>query len=446
MSRIAESVTHWLKRVITQPGEELDRWQRAARFVYDIGRFGARQLQSDRAPEMSAALSFRTLFGLLPVLVVATVLVRAFGMEQHYLEPLQRLCEAWGLDQVLIVPQTGPLQESKTLAVWLQDRVQDAEMVTLAAIGWVGVIVTIYAAISLMVTIEECFNTVYRAAHGRAWVNRVPVYWFLLTISPLLIIGSSYVDAWFRQWLERLAGSGWLSTVMDWGWSTLAFWLLMLTAYLLFPYTKVRVRPALIGALVAAVLLEIGKRTMGMYLRNALSLSQLYGSLGLVPLFMFWVYLMWLAVLFGLQVSATLQHLHGRRLEELAQQRAQAALVEASVVVVIMQLVGRNFLSGRPADVRELAGASGVPEGIVQRIANALIAAGLLHRVADAESRVVLGRPPQQVAIERLLAIGHELVGQDVKITGPAATALLDDVRRAQRAAAGQATLADLIG
>ena len=75
-----ESLVSWLRRVITQPFGELNRWQRAVRFGYDLGRFGARQLKHDRAQHMAAALSFRTLFSLLPVLVVAiSVAVMSLG-------------------------------------------------------------------------------------------------------------------------------------------------------------------------------------------------------------------------------------------------------------------------------------------------------------------------------------------------------------------------------
>ena len=77
------------------------------------------------------------------------------------------------------------------------------------------------------------------------------------------------------------------------------------------------------GAFMAAVLLAIGRHVLGAYLENAVSISQLYGSLGLIPLFMFWVYLMWLVILFGLEVSATLQMLHGRTLDKIEQRRAQ---------------------------------------------------------------------------------------------------------------------------
>jgi membrane protein len=196
MFKFIELVTHWLKRVITQPLQELDRWQMAVRFAYDLGRFGAHQLRQDRAQDMAAALAFRTLFGLLPVLVVATVLVKGMSMQQHFLGPLNELFAFWGLDQVQILLPGETGGATSTLAVWLGDRVREAESVSLAAIGWVGLGLTVYAAISLVVTIEDCFNVIYQAPQGRPWSRRVPLYWFALTISPVVVVASTYVNDW----------------------------------------------------------------------------------------------------------------------------------------------------------------------------------------------------------------------------------------------------------
>jgi membrane protein len=60
----------------------------------------------------------------------------------------------------------------------------------------------------------------------------------------------------------------------------------------------------MIGAFVASLLLLVGKESLGLYFNHAISLKQIYGSLGLVPIFMFWLYLMWLIILLGLQVAA----------------------------------------------------------------------------------------------------------------------------------------------
>jgi len=444
LRRIVESTVRWLKRVITQPREELDRWQTTVRFAYDLGRFGARQLRHDRAQQMAAALSFRTLFGLLPVLVVATVLVKALGTQESFIEPLGKLLEFWGLNTVHIVPPGGAEANSATLDVWLNERVREAiENVNVAAIGWVGVVITIYAAISLVVTIENCFNVIYRASQGRLWKYRVPLYWFLLTISPLILISSTYVNGRFEQLLGGLDTYQWFTTTVGVLWSVFAIWLLMLTAYMLFPNTKVHWRPAMIGALVSAILLEIGKRTMGMYLANALSISQLYGSLGLIPLFMFWVYLMWLAVLFGLQVSSTLQHLHGRQLAELEQQQRESSMIDPAVVPVIMQVVAERFREGRTTSIDDLTNVTGLADAVAERIVDQLVNAELLHRVADSDRTLVLSRPPEEIPVQQLLDIAFKAA--DLEVGDQRSVELLASLRAAQKDAAAGVSLAAVL-
>jgi membrane protein len=200
----------------------------------------------------------------------------------------------------------------------------------------------------------------------------------------------------------------------------------------------------MIGAAIAAVLLEVGKRTMGMYLQNALSLSQLYGSLGLIPLFMFWVYLMWLAILFGLQVSSTLQHLRGRRVAELERQQAESAIVDPSAAILLMRVVAERFSEGKSADPSLLSAAAGLSEPIVERLVDALVREGLLHRVADSDNAVVLGQPAEDVPLDRVLKTAHRLVQRTVD-NQPTAD-LLESLHNAQRETGAEVNLADLLG
>ena len=95
-------VSSWLRRVLTRPQDELTLWQTRTRMGYNIARFGTRQLRQDRAGQMAAALSFRTLFGLLPVLVVTTLLIRAVAGKDSFLQYAQKLVEGLNLDDVSI--------------------------------------------------------------------------------------------------------------------------------------------------------------------------------------------------------------------------------------------------------------------------------------------------------------------------------------------------------
>ena len=100
----------YVREAIRSPKDELDRWERAIRFVSDVAVLGAQQLRTDRAPQAAAALAYRTLFGLLPVLVLGTLLVRALGGFERLEAGLAEWASESGLDEVAVQQSTdaGP--------------------------------------------------------------------------------------------------------------------------------------------------------------------------------------------------------------------------------------------------------------------------------------------------------------------------------------------------
>lgn len=187
---LTRRAAEWLKRVVTQPRSELTRWQAAVRFGYDLGRYGARQLYEDRAAQMAAALTFRTLFAFLPVVAVAAVVFQGLRGLDDLEQLIARMIAGAGLEGVQVVPLNGDqaVDATTTLGTWIQDLVmQVVTDVNLDTLTWIGVAVLVYAALAMMVEIEGSFNTVYRAPQGRSWLRRLPVYWTVLTAGPLLI-------------------------------------------------------------------------------------------------------------------------------------------------------------------------------------------------------------------------------------------------------------------
>ena len=437
-----ESLVSWLRRVITQPFGELNRWQRAVRFGYDLGRFGARQLKHDRAQHMAAALSFRTLFSLLPVLVVATLLVKGLIGLEPFLAMAEELLASVGLDTIRVVPSDGVTEQSQTMSVWLKDLFGQAAEVDLAAVHWIGVALMLYAALSLMVTIENCLNVIVRAPVGRRWSRRIPLYWFVLTVSPLLVVLWYYVNHRFDQWITSVEAWQWLAYTAWLGWNLFFAWLLMLAVYLLVPSSQPEFKPAAAGAGVAAVLLVLGLRGLGAYLNYGFMVGQLYGSLGLVPLFMIWVYLMWLAVLFGLEVCAILQALPGRRLEELERERKSESMVDPVVVVAVMEVIGKRFTDGQPTTLLQVCEATGLPEQAVSRMFSGLVLENLLHRLDGPSDTVALSKPPEQITGVELLEVAFRLVDSGQPAAG---SRLLDRLRQAQRDLVATTTLATLV-
>ncbi|MEE9128603.1 MAG: YhjD/YihY/BrkB family envelope integrity protein, partial [Phycisphaerales bacterium] len=299
-----------------------------------------------------------------------------------------------------------------------------------------------YSAVSLMVTIENSFNSVYRAPGGRAWMRRFPIYFTVLVLGPTAIAMSMHLNNTFNAALSDHEGWWNLLRAAPVVWTFFVTWIVLFAIYKWIPNTGVSYRPAAFGALIAAVLVELGKRTMGAYLEGAISIQQLYGSLGLIPVFMFWVYLMWLVVLFGLEVAATLQLLGGRRLDELEQRKEPTGLIDPASILLITQVVAERFERGQPTTPRHAGEETGVAEQIVRRMFDRLVEAGYLHRLDRDDAAVTLARPPEQVSADRLIEIGFAMVDE---VGSGRRSALVQRLREAQRHLAGQVTLAALV-
>jgi membrane protein len=270
----------------------------------------------------------------------------------------------------------------------------------------------------------------------------VPLYWFILTISPIMIGLTSYVNQLFSSWIDSVSAWHVLLIAARYAWGFGLIWLLIVAVYALIPNSVVKLRPVCAGAFVATLLLWFGKHTFGAYLGNAFSINQLYGSLGLVPLFMFWVYLMWLAILFGLEVSAILQMLHGRSLDEMNPPVAPTGLADPVGVLTLVEVISEQFVAGRSVTSEQLVETTALPSQTVNQVIERLIQDGWLHRVGRPEGAVSLARPLDQMKASVFLELGYEMIDRGDQ---GRSSALTQQLRAAQQRAADGITLSMLI-
>ncbi|MGA1466703.1 MAG: YihY/virulence factor BrkB family protein [Phycisphaerales bacterium] len=434
--KLRESI-EWIRTALTDPVAQLSRWQKSIRHAYRVGRFSVRHLSEDRASQMAATLSFRMLFGLLPVLVVATVVAKSV-LGDRLPEIVERAVDALGMDGVqLVLPASaGESAKPVSLGVWASELVAYAASFDLSTLGWIGFGVVAFSAIWVLVTIETCFNEICRAPKARSWWARIPIYWFALTFGPIALAVLPILNSRVGEAMREVADfGGWthiVSGVVDF----LLVWAFWFAAYLWVPNTRMQAKPVLVGAFVTAVLLMLGRSFLGLYLRNAFSLSGLYGSLGLVPLFMFWTYLMWMFVLLGLQIASLLQALRHRRIEDLEEEAGRTDFVDPARILSVMEYAARRFEAGESLETDDAAATLSLPPGAVARMVEALVAKGHLHRIEGGES-YTLSRPPSQIAAAELVDLGFSLADR-----GQVADGWLARARDAQRRLAAGASLA----
>ena len=414
-----------------------------------------RQGRRAQIPRMAAALAYRTIFGLIPVLVISLVVLAAFSKPEDVTVGVQKILKYAGLTQIVIDedklagPMALPIEEPEApmaplagvpadhraaraakLDQWIEGMVLRVRDIRLDAVGTVSLVMLIYAAISMMVEIEKAFNHIFLAPIGRAWTRRVPLYWTLLTLGSLCLAGSFLMQEAVQHFLDSaFAADGPVllkrvaALVGTYGVTVGISTLLLLVAYTTVPNTRVKMMPALGGAITAAVLWEGAKWGFSEYVRYSTGTARLYGLIALLPLFLLWVYLTWIIVLAGLQMTVVLQTyglVKGRATSfsllaslGLVDDRPGSRLngiVDPAAILPVMICVGERFGSGKPTDHALVATQTGVDERIVSEMLERLAGAGLLLRVAgEQEGMFTLARPPEAILATDVLGVGEKL-------------------------------------
>ena len=409
-------------------------------FILRLARFGrflrfcVNWIAKDRATQMASALAYRTLIGLLPVVIVATLIFKAVA-GQNFTQLVKQGLDALGLEEIKIVPP-GSTQEQVSLSSWLLEIISGASKLDLSGLGIVGASILLFSSIWVVITIEESFNMICRATHGRSWVRRFITYWFALTAGPLLLGALPIVGSYVTKSADMLPNWGWLLWVVRSMWGFFVLWVLLLLVYTAVPSSPPRFRFAAMGALFSSIGLLLGQHFLGVYVNKTLSLSLIYGSLGLVPVFMFWLYAMWLIVLGGLQ-AAVLWDVFGKRGWEQLSLDEGPTLADPGVAVAIMQQVVTNYKSETPATLTNVSKSVGLSSSVTHMLLGRLLERGLLLYVADGE-KYVPAKPASEILLADALRVGFESCSVGLGKIDPS----LQELRDAQVQALSKRTLA----
>ncbi|HKX55251.1 MAG TPA: YihY family inner membrane protein, partial [Xanthomonadales bacterium] len=264
--------------------EEVQRHVRRLRL---LSRHVWQHFKEDRCFDEAASLGYTSLLALVPLLAVVFVVVSAFPVFSEWSGRLQQLL----VDN--LVPTAG-----KQVGAGINSFLASVSGLTLP-----GTIALVLTALILMFQIEVAFNRIWRVERARSFINRIIMYWAVLTLAPLLIGGAMVFSAQYLISGERLHDlfSPGLYRIGVFLLATVIFTLI----FLLVPNCRVRFRAALSGAVLSAFLFEMAKLGFVAWVRNA-NYAVIYGALATIPIFLLWLYVVWVVVLLGASLAASL--------------------------------------------------------------------------------------------------------------------------------------------
>ena len=367
----------------------------------------------------SADLSFSSMLGLGPLVAIGMLVASTvFGQRNPHLavDLLQRLISfvAPQLNQFDSVQSGGDVPVNPELVALINGFIRGARSST---VGVVGALSLVLIVLFLFKSIEDVFNDIWGVRRGRSLLRRVTFYWTILTLGGLLFFAAVAVFA-VGEFVNVLVGSVPIGIAMAhlarWALPPASFVLLvgvLAAFYRVIPNTRVRWGAALTGALAVAVLLTANNYVQFLYLRRVLLAKSLFGSLGIIPVLMFGLYVFWLIVLIGGQISYAVQNVDVRN-SKLAWNSLSVANRERLSMAVLMSIC-RNFRDGKPAvSAAELTASTRLPAQLLNECLNRVVDLGFAAPEPgepDAEARYRPSRPLSQITLLEFKAAADNL-------------------------------------
>ena len=256
------------------------------RLRYLLNRF-----VEDRLNASAAALTFVSLFALVPLLTVTLSIASALPAAGNIEDKLNEF-----LLQFL-------LPESSTQVVqYLSTFISQARALTAF-----GVIILLVSAILMLRNAEKALNDIWRNRANRKPLASFLLYWAVLSLGPAAIgfgLGiRAYLFAATNDWggLHLFGLGSLLISLLPFVISAIGLTCL----YAVVPNCQVPLRHALIGGVFAAITFTIARMLFTAIMAKS-SYTLVYGAFAAVPLFLLWIYVTWIIVLIGAVLAHSL--------------------------------------------------------------------------------------------------------------------------------------------
>jgi len=238
----------------------------------------ARRYGSDHQSQRAVALTYYTLFAVVPVMALVFGIAKGFSLEDKL--------------QVFLEEKFANHQDVLNWIYQFADTtLKEAQG---GVVAGVGVIALIWTVIWLASNIERAFNAVWNLPTRKNMFRRFSDYLAIILVTPIILVVMSSAGVFMRSMMGHiLAGMPWLGgagfilfSIMIKLFPLLLVILLFTLIYFLVPNTKVRFGSALLSGIVAGMLYQLLQDGF-IYVQSALyRYNTIYGSFAALPLFL----------------------------------------------------------------------------------------------------------------------------------------------------------------
>lgn len=342
------------------------------------------------------SLVYTTLLSIVPLLALSFSVLKALGVHQRMEPFLYQFFQPMGPQGVEIAEQILGFVDNMKVGV----------------LGSVGLALLVYTVISLVQKIERSFNMIWRVPDMRSMAQRFSNYLSVIMIGPLLMVSAIGISAtiFSSAFVQRLMAVEPLGAVVIFATRFTPFLLVVgafTFVYVFIPNTRVKLRYAFIGGLVAGISWQAAGMLFASFVAGSAKYAAIYSSFAIGIILLIWLYLNWIILLLGSSIAFYLQNpgaVSKRREVRLSPE------LQEKTGLALMWLVAKPFSEGRPAPQQEeVEQRLRVPGEVTRGISDKLIRARLLALAGRNGDCLVPGQSLDRITIGGVLdAIRHD--------------------------------------
>ena len=386
---------------------EVSSGQYRRNYVLKVVYLSIQRYVGNRVQIRAKALTYSTVFSLVPILALLFAIAKGFGFS-NLMESMLRSG----------IPIGGETMD--TVMSFIDSYLEHTHSGIFIGIG---LIILLWAIISLTGNIEQSMNQIWGVRKQRSYFRKITDYFSMFLLLPVLIILLGGWSIFMSTIYENLRDLLFLSTFVNFIIKLTPYVLtgLIFTAmYIFFPNTKVKLRHAIIPGLITGFVFQA---FFYFYINIQVNISgynAIYGTFAAIPLLLFFINIAWCIILFGVELTYVSQNIQQYNFNEDVDNVSHR--FRDFACVLLMSVICRRFRDGlEPYTVSELSKASDIPYRLAEQTTHELEACGLIYTIGEPDTkadaiRYVPALDIAQLTVGRVLEIIDTHGSEDFKV------------------------------
>ncbi|MBM7557970.1 YhjD/YihY/BrkB family envelope integrity protein [Halanaerobacter jeridensis] len=289
------------------------------------------------------SLVYTTLLSLIPLLIFSFYILTLFNF-------------FGGMEKLIAKLKIAILNNLATGTGESLINVLEQYIINIDQLGVISFGTLVVVIIFMLARIEVTFNRIWGVKEHRDLFKRFVAFWTFITLGTFLFtlllsltlgLASSYFQA-------QITGESLFNSFLFKFISNSGYFLVFIAAYYLIPNTEVELSAAVVGGMSSGTFFVVAKQLYTFYTKHVVTYNQIYGPLAVIPLFLIWLYVIWVIALLGAIISYVFQY--RRQLNNFIHQEVTIG-TKGLLPIAILVIIHKGFLDKEQAGVtfQELA-------------------------------------------------------------------------------------------